>query len=375
MKVLTVFGTRPEAIKLAPLVKEFASHPEIESKVCVTGQHRSMLDQVLHFFSIKPDYDINLMKPNQTLFDITADALGGLNKVMTDFSADCVVVQGDTTTAFAGALAGFYKRTPVAHVEAGLRSGNLFSPYPEEANRIMAGHLATFHFAPTQKSVDNLKREGIVRNVFNVGNTVVDALHLGLRIINNNTQDDLGKAFPAIDFAKRIILITGHRRESFGTPFENICLSIRDLALAYPDVEFVYPVHFNPNVREVVGRNLSEISNVHLLEPLDYPHMIWLMNKSYIVLTDSGGVQEEAPSLGKPVLVMRDVTEREEGIAAGTAKLVGTDRALIVSSVSDLIENASRYQQMARAVNPYGDGKTSKRIVEILLSNKNEKGS
>ncbi len=375
MKVLIVFGTRPEAIKLAPVVKEFARHPEFETRVCVTGQHRSMLDQVLDFFSIVPHYDINLMKPNQTLFDITADALLGLKGVMEDFEADRVVVQGDTTTAFAGALAGFYKKVPVAHVEAGLRSGNLFSPYPEEANRIMVGSLASYHFAPTAKSVDNLTRAGITENVFNVGNTVVDALHLGLKIIESKSASLYEKNFGKVRLDRKIVLITGHRRESFGTPFENICLAIRDLAVRYADVDFVYPVHFNPNVREVVNRLLSGISNVHLLEPLDYPNIIWLMNKSHIVLTDSGGIQEEAPSLGKPVLVMRDVTEREEGISAGTAKLVGTNRDLIVRSVCDLLDNDASYRKMAQAVNPYGDGKTSGRIAEILISKSDEKRS
>ncbi len=368
MKVLFVFGTRPEAIKLAPVILEFRQRHEIESRVCVTGQHRSMLDQVLDFFTIKPDYDINLMRPNQTLFDITAHALLGLKSVMEEFSADCVVVQGDTTTAFAGALAGFYRKIPVAHVEAGLRSANLFSPYPEEANRIMVGHLAQFHFAPTEKSVDNLLKEGITNNVFQVGNTVVDALHLGLNIIGMQPDGSYRKLFHNVNLEKRIVLITGHRRESFGEPFENICAAIHELALTYPNVEFVYPVHFNPNVREVVNRTLSGISNIHLLEPLDYPHLIWLMNRSFLVLTDSGGIQEEAPALGKPVLVMREVTEREEGIAAGTARLVGTNRAVIVSAVTELLDNESSYRTMAQAVNPYGDGKTSKRIADILIS-------
>jgi len=279
------------------------------------------------------------------------------------------LVQGDTTTAFAGALAAFYKKIPVAHIEAGLRSGNLWSPYPEEANRKMIGHLAQFHFAPTQKSVDHLRHEGIIKDVYQVGNSVIDALYLGLKIIQGKAEQDYRNFFRGINFNRRIVLITGHRRESFGQPFENICRSIRELSTEFADVEFVYPVHFNPNVREVVNRWLNGLSNVHLLEPLDYPNLIWLMSRSYLVLTDSGGIQEEAPALGKPVLVMRDVTEREEGITAGTARLVGTDADVIITSVRELLVVDEQYEKMAHAVNPYGDGTTSKQIADILTRN------
>ncbi|HQQ81687.1 MAG TPA: UDP-N-acetylglucosamine 2-epimerase (non-hydrolyzing) [Cyclobacteriaceae bacterium] len=370
MKALFVLGTRPEAIKMAPVIREFQSRAEaFETSVCVTGQHRAMLDQVLSFFSIVPDRDINLMKPNQNLFDITAGALTGMDKVLDELRPDCVLVQGDTTTAFAGALAAFYKKIPVAHIEAGLRSGNLFSPYPEEANRKMIGHLAQFHFAPTQKSVDHLLREGITKHVYQVGNSVIDALHLGLRIIQGKNDNDYRGFFGSIKLDRRIVLITGHRRESFGQPFEDICRSIRDLSTEFTDVEFVYPVHFNPNVREVVNRWLKDIPNVHLLEPLDYPNLIWLMSHSYLVLTDSGGIQEEAPALGKPVLVMREVTEREEGITAGTARLVGTNPGKITGAVRELLLDDIQYQKMAHAVNPYGDGTTSRQIAEILIKN------
>lgn len=291
----------------------------MEVVVCVTGQHKEMLYQVLDFFSIKPDYDLELMKPNQTIYDITSKALLGLKPILDAEKPDLIFVQGDTTTAFVGALADYYNQIEVAHLEAGLRSGDMYSPFPEEGNRILAGHLATYHFASTKRAVDNLVKEGITQNVFKVGNTVIDALLLGLAILKSKEQNHIEVLFEGIDLSKRIILVTGHRRESFGEPFENMVAAIKQIALKYVDVEIIYPVHLNPNVRGIVNQELSKIENIHLIEPLDYPALIWLMEKSYFVLTDSGGIQEEAPTLGKPVLVMRDVTERQEGIEAGSA--------------------------------------------------------
>ena len=365
MKHLFIFGTRPEAIKLAPLIKVFQKEESFDVKVCVTGQHREMLDQVLTFFEIKPDYDLNLMSENQTLFSITSKALTGLEDIINSFAPDNIFVQGDTTTAFVGALAGFYKKIKVSHIEAGLRSGNIYSPFPEEGNRKLAGHLSTYHFAPTKRAVNNLRIEGIKKNVYQVGNTVIDALLLGLKIIKNH-EENFTNRFKDIDINKKIILITGHRRESFGKPFEDMCLAIKQVALAYPDVQLVYPVHLNPNVRQTVNQILSNINNVALIEPLSYPHLIWLMNNAFFVLTDSGGIQEEAPSLGKPVLVMREVTERQEGVEAGTAKLVGTNFDKIVSESKKLLDDEIHYNKMANAVNPYGDGTASEQILKIL---------
>jgi UDP-N-acetylglucosamine 2-epimerase (non-hydrolysing) len=365
-KLLFIYGTRPEAIKMAPLIKAFQSRPDaFNVKVCLTGQHRQMLDQINAFFDITADYDLNLMSPNQTLFDITARCLAGLKEVLERSAPDLVFVQGDTTSVMAGALASFYKQIPVAHLEAGLRSGNKYSPYPEEINRIITGHIAEWHFAPTMKSAQNLAREGITKNVYVVGNTVIDALYLGLGIVKQN-ESNYVEFFSFLDFSKRVILVTGHRRESFGDGFENICKAIVHIANEYKDAQFVYPMHFNPNVREPVNRILKGIDNVFLIEPLDYPYLIWLMEKCFFVLTDSGGIQEEAPALGKPVLVMREVTERLEGVEAGTAKLVGTSYDGLVLSIRELLENKAVYASMANAVNPYGDGTTSKKIVEIL---------
>jgi UDP-N-acetylglucosamine 2-epimerase (non-hydrolysing) len=367
MKILFIYGTRPEAIKMAPLLTEFCKFPELFNiEICLTGQHREMLDQVNHFFNIKAHYDLNMMKPNQTLYDITTEGLNGLKDVMKRSKPDLIFVQGDTTTAFIGALAGFYEKIKVAHLEAGLRSFDIYSPFPEEINRKLVGQIADFHFAPTQKAVDNLRREGVEKNIYLVGNTVIDALFLGLDIINRNGKDEKFSSFKDIDFQKRIVLITGHRRESFGEPFENICYAIKECAIRYPDVQFVYPVHLNPNVRSVVNRILCEMKNIFLIEPLDYPQLIWLMSKSYLVLTDSGGIQEEAPSLGKPVLVMRDVTERMEGIESGTAKLVGTNKDVILNSLISLLDSTTEYNKMANSVNPYGDGKTSGNVLEII---------
>ncbi len=363
-KILFVFGSRPEAIKMAPLIKTF-QNSSFAVKICVTSQHREMLTQVLTFFQIKPDYDLNIMKQNQTLFDITIHGLKGLEEVLKKEQPDLIFVQGDTTTAFIGALAGYYTKTQVAHIEAGLRSFNKFSPYPEEINRILAGHIADFHFAPTLKAKENLENEGIKENIFVVGNTVIDALFLGLKIISENKEAEFYSKFSQINFHKKVILVTGHRRESFGEPFLNICSALKEIALS-EDVEIVYPVHLNPNVRKPVFDILQDVKNIHLIEPLSYSYLIWLMNKSYLVLTDSGGIQEEAPSLGKPVLVMREVTERMEGITAGTALLVGTDKDRIIFETKRLLKNKHDYDRMAKSVNPYGDGSTCKQVLGIL---------
>lgn len=366
MKHLFIFGTRPEAIKMAPLIKEFQQDDTQKGVVCVTGQHREMLDQVLNFFDIKPNYDLNLMSNNQTLYDITAKALLGLKPILDKEKPDNIFVQGDTTTAFVGALAGFYEKINVSHIEAGLRSNNLYSPFPEEGNRKLVGHLANIHFAPTNRAVNNLKLEGISDNVHQVGNTVTDALLLGLDIIKNRGEATFEKYFENIDFSKRIILITGHRRESFGLPFESMCKAMKEIALKYSDVQLIYPMHMNPNIRDTVNSILKGIENIKLIEPLSYPYLIWLMNKSYFVLTDSGGIQEEAPSLGKPVLVMREVTERPEGIDAGTAKLVGSDFDNIVRECKLLLDSKIHYDNMANAVNPYGDGTTSRQVLNLM---------
>ena len=366
-KILFIVGTRPEAIKMAPLIKEFEKKNNFDVRICVTAQHREMLDQVLDFFNIKVDYDLNLMKPNQSLFTITADVLKALEKVLEKENPDLIFVQGDTSTSFVGALAGFYKKIKIAHIEAGLRSHNKYSPFPEEINRVLVGHIADYHFAPTERAKKNLYNEGIKKNVWVVGNTVIDALFLGLDIIKKEGRDKYYKFFEFVDFSKKIILVTGHRRESFGEPFRNICYALKELA--NKNVEIVYPVHFNPNVREPVNQILSGHPRIHLIEPLSYPYLIWLMSKSYLILTDSGGIQEEAPSLGKPILVMREVTERVEGIETGTAKLVGTNKDKIVKETMKLLESEQEYKKMADAVNPYGDGKASKRIIEIIEGN------
>ncbi len=368
MKLLIIMGTRPEAIKFAPLIKQLEKEPSFELRICITGQHKEMLQQVLDFFEITPHYDLNLMKHNQTLFDVSAGALTGLKPILDEYRPDIVFVQGDTTTAFIGALAAFYEKCKIAHLEAGLRSGDKFSPFPEEANRKLTGAIADFHFAPTELAKNALLKENIQENVWVVGNTVVDALLLGLENLRNRAID-FKDEFEYIDFTKPVILITAHRRESFGKPFEDICDAILDIKRTHPHVQFIYPVHFNPNVREVVNRKLAGIEGIFLIEPLDYPRLIWLMEKSTIILTDSGGIQEEAPALGKPVLVMRDVTERIEGIDAGTAKLVGTEKEVIVSNLHALLKNSDGiYDKMAKAVNPYGDGTTSKQIIDILKS-------
>lgn len=366
-KILFVYGTRPEAIKMAPLIREFRKYSEeFAVSVCLTGQHREMLEQVNVFFGIEGDHDLALMKPNQTLSDLTARCLSGLAPVLEAEKPNLVFVQGDTTTVLAGALAAFYGKIPVAHLEAGLRSGQRYSPFPEEMNRKIAGQIAEYHFAPTKGAVGNLLADGITKSVYNVGNTVIDALLLGLKILEQTEYRHIDEDFSFVDFSKRVILVTGHRRESFGDGFDNICEAIRDIARRYADLEIVYPVHLNPNVQKPVKRILSGLHNVHLIEPLDYPHLLWLMKRCHFVLTDSGGIQEEAPALGKPVLVMRDVTERMEGVEAGTARLVGTSRESIYANCLDLLDKPEAYERMTKAVNPYGDGKTSQRIVEIV---------
>ncbi len=365
-KLLFIFGTRPEAIKMAPVVLECSRRPEFSVKVAVTAQHRQMLDQVLEFFGIVPDYDLGLMKPNQTLFDVTADGLRGLEPVLEKERPDVVFVQGDTTTAFIGALAAYYKKCKVAHIEAGLRSHNKYSPFPEELNRVLAGHLADFHFAPTQGAAENLKHENIRDQVHVVGNSVIDALLLGLELLKGSKGDAVRTTLSDLPLSGKFVLITGHRRESFGAPFENMCNAIREIAGEYKEVQFIYPVHLNPNVQDPVNRLLGNMPNIHLIAPLDYPQFIALMERCYLVLTDSGGLQEEAPALGKPVLVMRDVTERQEGIDAGTARLVGTSKEIITAALRELLSDQAAYSRMAHAVNPYGDGSAAKRIADII---------
>lgn len=368
LKILVLFGTRPEAIKMAPLIfaaKDYADR--IELAVCVTGQHREMLDQVLDFFSIEADYDLNLMRPDQSLFGYTANALEALEPILDEVRPDLILVQGDTTTAFVGALAGFYKKTKVAHIEAGLRSKDKFEPFPEEINRILADHIADLHFAPTQDAKDNLYRENIRDNVFVVGNTVVDALSLALKVIQENEQEYLN-FFNFVDFSKRILLVTGHRRENFRKPIENICRAIKTLAEANSDIEVVYPVHLNPNVRNPVHSILKGSQRIHCIEPLSYPHLIFLMHNCHTVLTDSGGIQEEASCLGKPVLIMRNNTERVEVVEAGCAKLVGTDYENILKNAQLLLRDPEEYGRMSRPRNLYGDGKASQKIMKTILN-------
>ncbi len=381
-KIMLVFGTRPEAIKMAPLVKEFQKHPEqFETIVCVTGQHREMLDQVLQIFDIKPDYDLNIMKQGQDLYDVTARVLLGMRDVLKEAQPDVVLVHGDTTTSTASALAAFYQQIPVGHVEAGLRTHNIYSPWPEEMNRLITGRIATFNFSPTQLSRQNLLNEGTPDSSITVtGNTVIDALYWVVDKIKNDKALDAeleavlktaGYDVNRLTGGKKLVLITGHRRENFGDGFINMCTAIKDLTKKYPDVDFVYPMHLNPNVRkpihEVFGENLSNLGNMFFIEPLEYLSFVYLMEKSTIVLTDSGGIQEEAPGLGKPVLVMRDTTERPEALEAGTVKLVGTDYDKIVNEVSELLNDEEKYEKMSKAVNPYGDGLACGRIVASLI--------
>ena len=380
-KVMLVFGTRPEAIKMAPLVKEFQKNPtDFETIVCVTGQHREMLDQVLDIFDIEPDYDLNIMKQGQDLYDVTSRVLTGMRDVLMEARPDVVLVHGDTTTSTAAALAAFYQQIPVGHVEAGLRTHNIYSPWPEEMNRQITGRIAAYDFAPTPLSRKNLLQENIPDERITVtGNTVIDALHIVVDRIKGGASlsrslekklSDAGYDIDRLSNGKKLVLITGHRRENFGDGFINMCTAIKDLTAKYPNADFVYPMHLNPNVRkpihEVFGDDLSNLGNMFFIEPLEYLEFVYLMEKSDIVLTDSGGIQEEAPGLGKPVLVMRDTTERPEALDAGTVKLVGTDYNRIVSEVSILLDDASAYDQMSKAVNPYGDGKACMRIVQTL---------
>ena len=364
MKLLFIFGTRPEAIKLAPVILGAKRDPFFKVKVCITEQHKEMLHQVLKFFQIKSDYSLNIMRKNQSLFSTTSSMIRSLEKVLVEAKPDIVIVQGDTTTVFAGALSAFYLKIPVAHVEAGLRSYNKFSPFPEEMNRVLVSHIANIHFAPTIRAKEALQKEGINKNIYVVGNTVIDALFMTLNLIKDKDKE-LQQHFYFIDPTKKLILVTGHRRESFGKPFKDICSALKKIALRR-DVEIVYPVHLNPNVKKPVFSILKDIKNVHLIDPIEYPKLIWLIKKSYIVLTDSGGIQEEAPSLGKPVLVMREVTERIEGIEAGTCKLIGTNYKKIVKEVTHLLDDEILYGKMANSINPYGDGKSSKRILSVL---------
>jgi len=371
-KVLLVFGTRPEAIKMSPLVKAFQIDNNFETKVCVTAQHREMLDQVLDMFEIVPEYDLNLMKPGQDLYDITSNVLLGMKDVLSDFKPDIVLVHGDTTTTSATSLAAFYQKIKVGHVEAGLRTHNIYSPWPEEANRQVTGVLASYHFAPTMTSKNNLLRENKKEEeIIVTGNTVIDALFLALEKIENN--DVLRNRIVAninaqytLDENKKLLLVTGHRRENFGQGFINICEALKKIALHNPEIDIVYPVHLNPNVQKPVKELLSEVENVHLIEPLQYETFLYLMSKSYFIITDSGGVQEEAPSLGKPVLVMRDTTERPEALEAGTVKLVGTDKEKIIQEAELLLNSNEEYTRMSKAHNPYGDGKACEKIINYI---------
>ena len=377
---MLVFGTRPEAIKMCPLVKEFQKHPEeFETIVCVTGQHREMLDQVLKIFEVTPDYDLNIMKQGQDLYDVTARVLTGMRDVLKEVHPDVVLVHGDTTTSTATALAAFYQQIPVGHVEAGLRTRNLYSPWPEELNRQITGRIATFNFAPTPLSKHNLEEEKAPGQIVVTGNTVIDALHMVVNKLGNNKSladeqiivlKKAGYDVTRLVNGKKLVLITGHRRENFGEGFISMVTAMKDLSEKYPEVDFVYPMHLNPNVRrpihEVFGDNLSAYHNFFFIEPLQYLEFVFLMEKSTIVLTDSGGIQEEAPGLGKPVLVMRNTTERPEALEAGTVKLVGTNRNLIVSEVSRLLDDVTYYDKMSHSVNPYGDGRACKRIVKAL---------
>lgn len=366
-KLLFIFGTRPEAIKMAPIIHACRKHPDrLRIKVCLTGQHREMLDQVMQFFDLTGDYDLELMQPNQTLYDITARCLTLLQIVLREWEPDLVLVQGDTTSAFAGALAAFYSKVRIAHVEAGLRSHDKYSPFPEEINRKLISAMTDLHLTPTALATENLRQERVAGTIRQVGNTVIDALLFGVEKVRRTASRPPG--IPGLHRGNRLVLVTGHRRESFGRPFEEICDALLELANSYADVVIVYPVHLNPNIREVVHARLGNVPTIHLIPPVDYPTMIWLLDHSYLVITDSGGVQEEAPALGKPVIVIRDVTERTEGIEAGTAVLVGTSKEKILMYASRLLDDPTAYDRMAKAVNPYGDGTSAGQIADILLN-------
>jgi UDP-N-acetylglucosamine 2-epimerase (non-hydrolysing) len=368
-KNLIIFGTRPEAIKMAPLVKQFQKEVKFETKVCVTAQHRVMLDQVLDFFEIKPDYDLDLMKPNQNLHSLTADIIIGLKPILDEYQPDYVYIHGDTTTTMAASIAAFYSGAKVCHVEAGLRTQNKYSPFPEEINRQVTGRIADYHFAPTLQSKRNLLTENVAASsIVITGNTVIDALIQSSEKVNTIENSEIDRLKAIIDISKKLILVTGHRRENHGQGFINICEALKEIVLTNNNVQIIYPVHLNPNVKEPVHRILGGINSIHLIDPLAYPAFVWLMNQSYLIITDSGGVQEEAPSLGKPVLVMRDTTERPEAVEAGTVILVGTNKDVIVKECQDLLNNAKRYQNMSALHNPYGDGKASQRIAEYIIS-------
>lgn len=368
-KVLLIFGTRPEAIKMCPLVNELEKSEVLNVEVCVTAQHREMLDQVLDLFNITPKYDLNVMKPGQSLFELTGNIISGLEKVLEESKPDLVLVHGDTSTTFAASLAAYYKQIPVGHVEAGLRTDNIYSPWPEEGNRKLTGAIAQFHFAPTTTSKENLLKENVPdKTIFVTGNTVIDAL---LTVVDKVESDKelnakFAKEFSFLSKDRRILLVTGHRRESFGKGFENICEALAKLASENPAIDIVYPVHLNPRVQEPVNRLLGQHKNIHLIKPLDYLPFVYLMNQAHIIITDSGGIQEEAPSLGKPVLVMRDTTERPEAVSAGTVKLVGTNAQVILEETSRLLSDSKYYQEMGVAHNPYGDGKASQRITKVI---------
>jgi len=370
MKILTVFGTRPEAIKMAPLVRVLGEAQGVQAEVCVTAQHRQMLDQVLELFGIRPDHDLNVMKAGQDLTDITSNILLGMRDVLKRKKYDLLLVHGDTTTTMAASLAAFYEKVPVGHVEAGLRTGDIYAPWPEEMNRSLVGRMASLHFAPTERARQSLLREGVDDNMIYVtGNTVIDALQLVVEKLKSDKDLERGLSdrFQFLDPTKRLVLVTGHRRENFGEGFERICSALRTLS-ARCDIQIVYPVHLNPSVQEPVRRILGGVNNVFLIEPQDYLPFVYLMSRAYLIVTDSGGVQEEAPSLGKPVLVMRDTTERPEAVEAGTVKLVSTDIDKIITGVLTLLDDDSAYQAMARALNPYGDGKASMRILEAITA-------
>lgn len=373
-KILLVFGTRPEAIKMAPLIREFKKYPDLfELRICVTAQHREMLDQVLDIFNVRPDYDLNIMKLGQGLYDITSAVLLGMKKVLQDFKPDIVFVHGDTTTAFVSSLAAFYEKIEIAHIEAGLRTNNIYSPWPEEANRTLLSKLAKYHFAPTQTSKKNLLQENVPKeNILITGNTVIDALFIVLKnikednMLRDRLENEIKKSSYNISKNKKIVLVTGHRRESFGEGFTNICNALKEIALQNQDIDIVYPVHLNPNVQKQVHKVLKNIDNVYLIKPLGYQAFVYLMYSSYIILTDSGGIQEEGPSLGKPVLVMRDTTEREEAVEANTVKLVGTNKERIIEATQKLLSDKNCYNIMSKAQNPYGDGTASEKIVRYF---------
>ena len=370
--ILLVFGTRPEAIKMAPLVHKLKHNPYFHTQVCVTAQHREMLDAVLEIFDIQPDLDLNIMKKGQNLADITTQMIQELDKIYQSFKPDLVLVHGDTSTTFSASLAAFYNKIKIGHIEAGLRTGNIYSPWPEEANRKLTGVLTDFHFAPTKEAQENLLKEGYSKDkIFVTGNTVIDALFLAKdKIENSNSLDsEYQKKFSFLNLEKKIILITGHRRENLDGGLENICKAVKKIADLHPDIQFVYPVHLNPKVQDVVSNVLSKQHNIFLIKPLDYLPFVWLMKHSYLILTDSGGIQEEAPSLGIPVLVTRENTERPEALLAGTIKLVGTDQKKIIDTVSLLIQNSDEYLKMSQAINPYGDGHTSEKISQIIQKN------